>query len=468
MSGSVLIVDDEVPLVKFIERLLEREGFQTLGVHDGASAHQSMKRFFPDVALIDLRLPDADGITLLTDLRKLHPHARYIIITGHDSIRTAVEAMRRGASNYLTKPLNPDELVLAVRDAVQQRLKDEELTLLRNPGSPRTLPESGRTDAPVESRYPSQAMQSTLAQARSVAPTESIVLLLGESGSGKDFLARYIHEHSRRSQGPFFTINCAAVADEIAESELFGHEPGAFTGARGRKRGLLELAQDGTLLLNEIAELSPRLQAKLLTFLDTRSFTRVGGERQISVNARILAATNRPLEKGIETGDFREDLYYRLNVFSIKVPPLREREHDIPVLSEEILARIAVEMGLTNVPTVEPAHMDRLTRYSWPGNVRELRNVLERTLISAGTGPLDSSSFLGGATEQTWVFPVGFPTGQSIHEVVDDVKRSLIKEALHRSKGSKKEAAGLLRISRFALAHQLKALAIQECDVHTS
>ncbi|MBI5249739.1 MAG: sigma-54-dependent Fis family transcriptional regulator [Desulfomonile tiedjei] len=370
--------------------------------------------------------------------------------------------MRRGASNYITKPFNPDELILAVEDAMQRRLKDEELSLLRNAVRPSCMRKSGQGNVVLECNYPSRAMRSTFAQARSVARSESVVLMLGESGSGKDFIARYIHDHSNRSEGPFFTINCAAIAAELAESELFGHEPGAFTGAQGRKRGLLELAQDGTLVLNEIGELPPRLQAKLLTFLDTRSFTRVGGERQISVNARILAATNRPLEKDVKAGRFRTDLYYRLNVFAITVPPLRQRVEDIPVLSEQILSQLSMEMGLPTAPSIDPAAMQALVTHNWSGNVRELRNVIERTLILSGTGPMRLASLMLGENYEDWLFPVSFPTDRSIHEVADDVKRSLIKEALRRSGGSKKEAARLLRVSRFALAHQIKALAMQE------
>jgi DNA-binding NtrC family response regulator len=462
VAGSILIVDDEVQLVASIERLLRAEGYQTLGVHDGVSARHAIRDFFPDVALVDLRLPDTDGITLMTDLRDLHPGARYIIITAHESIRTAVDAMRRGASNYITKPFNPDELILSVHNAMERRLKDEELSLLRNAARPSCTRKSGPTNTVDEPDFPSKAMRSALAQARTVARTESVVLILGESGSGKDFIARYIHDHSMRSNGPFFTINCAAIAAELAESELFGHEPGAFTGAQGRKRGLLELAQDGTLVLNEIGELSPKLQAKLLTFLDTRSFTRVGGERQVSVNARILAATNRPLEEDVKTGRFRKDLYYRLHVFALTVPPLRQRAEDIPVLSEQILGQLSSEIGLHTIPEIDPAAMKALMSYSWSGNVRELRNVLERTLILSGTGPLRLSSLALGENSEDWFFPVKFPTDRSIHEVADDVKRSLIKEALHRSEGSKKEAARLLRISRFALAHQIKALATEE------
>ncbi|MBM3301276.1 MAG: sigma 54-interacting transcriptional regulator, partial [Deltaproteobacteria bacterium] len=234
---------------------------------------------------------------------------------------------------------------------------------------------------PAPEELPSAAMRATLEQVRLAAKTDALVLFLGESGAGKDYLARYLHDHSRRAGGPFFSINCAALPPELAESELFGHEPGAFTGSRGRKRGLLELAEGGTLLLNEIGDLSPQLQAKLLTFLDTQSFTRVGGEKNIAVNARLVAATNRELEREVELGTFRKDLYFRLNVFSITVPPLRERIEDLPILVNELLKALSEKIGLLEIPPVDHGAMEALVRYEWPGNVRELRNVIERALI---------------------------------------------------------------------------------------
>ena len=218
-------------------------------------------------------------------------------------------------------------------------------------------------------------------EASSAAASDGTVLLQGESGSGKDYLARWIHDHSKRALGPYFSLNCAAISRELAESELFGHERGAFTGAHGRKRGLLELAEGGTLLLNEIGELPLSLQSKLLTFLDTRSFLRVGGEKPINVNARIISATNRSLDDEVEEGRFLSALFYRINVFGITVPPLRDRIEDIPVLMEEIMSRLAVELQLTHLPYVDPAFAIALTRYDWPGNVRELRNALERALM---------------------------------------------------------------------------------------
>lgn len=309
--------------------------------------------------------------------------------------------------------------------------------------------------------YPSPAMRATLASANQAAETDSIVMLTGESGSGKDFLARYIHDRSGRSGGSFYSINCAAIARELAESELFGHESGAFTGASRRKRGLVELAEGGTLLLNEIGELQLPLQAKLLSFLDAFSFTRVGGEESLTVNARLIAATNRDLEKEVEAGRFRADLYYRLNVFAIRVPALRERLDDVPILVYQILSQLAQEMHLPILPSISPSAVDELSRYRWPGNVRELRNVIERAVILS-KGPRLSLDFLGWNKSQTtsgsWT--ITFPPRPSLPHVVQDIRRELVQEALSRADGNKQEASRLLGISRYTLRRQMKGLGL--------
>jgi transcriptional regulator with PAS, ATPase and Fis domain len=285
---------------------------------------------------------------------------------------------------------------------------------------------------------------------------------MGESGTGKDFLARYIHNRSKRSSGPFYAINCAAVPAELAESELFGHESGAFTGATRRKRGLLELAEGGTILLNEIGELSLALQAKLLAFLDTKEFTRVGGEKVVPVNARLIAASNRDLGRAVQEGRFRQDLFYRLNVLSIAIPPLRERIEDIPILVRHIGSRLAAEMQLAAPPQIDPAAIERFMRYKWPGNVRELRNVLERALILSRGRPLtlDHIGLNEGEAAET-TSKLSLPQGRSLDDFLDDIERSLLHEALERARGNKKKAAGLLGISRFALARHMKRLQIQ-------
>ncbi len=339
------------------------------------------------------------------------------------------------------------------------------------------------TQRPEE--YPSKAMQSTLSLARRTAQRASTVLLLGESGSGKDHLAKYIHHHSDNSHGPYLGLNCAAISESLAESELFGHEKGAFTGAVGRKRGMLELAEGGTLLLNEIGELPLPLQAKLLTFLDTKRFVRVGGEKEITASVRLIAATNRDLMAEVQNGRFRQDLYYRLNVVTIEVPPLRKRLEDIPILVKELLSQICREMQFHGEPTVSASTLRALTSYHWPGNVRELRNVLERALILADGQELslaglgvhwadDSScadrnqssagsrSATGGLlnTAGDHVSELRYQPGRLLQDVTDEITKAFCTEALRFANGNKKQAARALGISRDSLYRHMKKFGI--------
>ena len=344
-------------------------------------------------------------------------------------------------------------------------LRDADGTIVGIYGISRDVTERKRTvpgQRPIAEAYPSHAMKTALHQARLAAATDSIVLLQGESGSGKDYVARWIHDHSRRAPGPYFAVNCAAIARDLAESELFGHERGSFTGAHGRKRGLLELAEGGTLLLNEIGELTLSLQSKLLTFLDTRSFMRVGGEKSITVNARIIAATNRSLDKEVVEGRFLSPLLYRLNVFAITVPPLRDRIEDIPVLVEEIMSRLAKELQLTSLPVIDPASVAALAGYDWPGNVRELRNVLERSLMLSDGRNLNVALPSIAASHQSWTHASSFPIHkQTLHDVTDGVIKSLCVEALRRCEGNKRHAARMLGISRDSLYRHMKRFGIE-------
>ncbi len=318
------------------------------------------------------------------------------------------------------------------------------------------LKKARRAHAPISLEYPSAAMGTLLAEARRAAQTDAIVLVLGESGSGKDHFSRWIHDHSRRSNGPFFSVNCAAIPGELAESELFGHEAGAFTGARARRRGLLELAEGGTLLLNEIGELTLPLQSKLLSFLDTRSFVRVGGEKSISVNARIIAATHRDLELEVSRERFLNPLWYRLNVLSINVPPLRERREDMPVLVKELLPRLCEDMNVDTEPRVSHETMIRLQAYHWPGNVRELRNVLERALMISD-GPELTVAFPNAiAQSNDWSFTVSPAQGKNLDHIIDLVTCSLCTEVLRICKGNRIEASRQLGISRTALYRLMK------------
>lgn len=311
--------------------------------------------------------------------------------------------------------------------------------------------------------YQSAAMRETLEKARYAAARDSIVLLHGESGTGKDYVAQWIHGHSSRASGPFFAINCAALPQELAESELFGHEPGAFTGARARKRGLLELAEGGTILLNEVGELSLALQSKLLTFLDTRSFLRVGGEKRISIHARLMAATHRDLEKEVAQGRFLPALFYRLNVFSVHVPALRERREDFSMLVEEIMSFLASEMQLTEIPAIDSETINCLTTYRWPGNVRELRNVLERSLMLWDKGPFRVVLPESDPEDREWRYTICFPADGTLSSLTGELTAAVCREALRRAGGNKTEAAERLGISRYTLYRHMKSLGIA-CD----
>ena len=461
MIGSVLIVDDERQLTEYLARILAKKGFDVALAHNASEARRMMASRFPDVAIIDLKLPDADGLELMRSLIPEYPQTGFIVVTAYGSIKSAVESTRLGALDYLTKPFEPEELILTIRNALRsEALKDEVRRLrsqLRGSVPPSRSP-GGTGGAP----YPSAAMRETLELASRAAKQDGIVLLLGESGSGKDYLARMIHRASSRAEGPFFFINCAAVAREIAESELFGHEPGAFTGTRGRKRGMLELAREGTIFLDEIGEMDLALQAKLLSFLDTRTFMRVGGERPISIDTRIIAATNRDLFGEVEAGRFRKDLFYRINVMPIVVPPLRERKEDLPRLVEEMLAALTSGMRASGTVGITEAGMAKLATYSWPGNVRELRNVLERALISCDGDRIDARDLNLPDESGDWSYLVRFPEeGKTLQEVTRETAREVVSEALRRS-GSKSAAARLLGISRHSLNYQLRVLGLTD------
>jgi DNA-binding NtrC family response regulator len=447
LPTSVLIVDDDQRLRCMVEQYLARKGFGVVTADSCAAAREQAARSAPDIVLLDLELPDGHGTDLLRELRGSLPHTQFIMITGFGSIRSAIETTREGASDYLTKPFRLHELSTAINSALDKlRLRDE-VDALRAISADGSRPTS----------YPSAAYRKLLTECKRAAETDGIVLLLGESGSGKDRVARWIHNHSARQDGSYFAINCAAVAPELAESELFGHEAGAYTGARGRKRGMVELANDGTLLLNEVGELDLALQSKLLTFLDTRTFIRVGGERKITISARVLAATNRDLQAEVAAGRFRSDLFYRLNVFPIRVPTLRERPEDIPLLVQETLAALGSEVGRHAKMSREG--LERLNAYHWPGNVRELRNVLERALILAEDGVIQTHHILLQETD-SWRVVVSLPDeGVDLHDLTRDVARQVVLEALRRTK-TKQQAADLLGLTRHALNYQLTRLGI--------
>jgi len=371
--AGILIVDDERGIREFLAEALRDAGHETIEAADGAAAAGLLRGRAFDLMITDLRMPGSpDGMELLRLARADEPNMEVIVLTAYGTVETAVEAMKLGAFDYLQKPISsPSELRLVVARALERR------SLL-------ALKDRSAREAPAMPplSYGDPAMDSVLRALERVAPTHSTVLLLGESGTGKEIAARTLHQRSPRCDGPFLPVNCAAISESLMESEIFGHEKGAFTGASSARRGRLELADSGTLFLDEIAELRPSLQAKLLRVLQDRRFERVGGTRTIEVDVRWIAATNRDIEAMVEAGDFREDLYHRLAVFPIRLPPLRERARDILPLTAALLARICAELGRPTLH-LDPEAQSRIQAETWPGNIRELANALERAAILA-------------------------------------------------------------------------------------
>ena len=388
--ARILIVDDEDGIRKVLRQLLEYEGHEVRTAGGGGEAITVFEEFEPDVTFLDVKMARMDGLEVLMRLRASDPDAIIIMISGHGTIETAVEATRRGAYDFLEKPLDTDRILVTLRNALQQRGLAQENARLRDE---------------VESRYEivgsSFAIRALLDRIEKVAPTDARVLITGENGTGKELVARAIHRLSTRAEGPFVEVNCAAIPAELIESELFGHVKGSFTGAFADRSGKFEQADGGTLFLDEIGDMSPAAQAKVLRALQEGVITRVGGERPIRVDVRVIAATNKDLKQEIARGRFREDLYFRLNVVPIHVPPLRERRDDIPMLIRHF-ARIAVERQRLPDRKFSQGAIERLCAMDWPGNVRELRNTVERLLILARgqeITPADVDRMVGVASE---------------------------------------------------------------------
>ena len=373
MPRTILIADDEQGVRSSLQRLLEFESYRVVTASDGPAALAAVRDRSIDLALLDIKMPGMDGLEVLAQLHTDQPQLPVVIISGHGTIQTAVEATRLGAFDFVEKPIDADRLLLVIRNGLaQRRLLKENVTLKA----------AVRQRTQIVGQHPE--IQRILETIRKVAPANARVLIMGENGTGKEMVARALHELSPRADEPFVEVNCAAIPEELIESELFGHERGAFTGAVGRRVGKFELADGGTLFLDEVGDMSLNAQAKVLRVLQESVFERVGGTETMRVDVRVIAATNKDLLKASREGTFREDLYYRLNVVPITVPPLRERSSDIPLLVEYFLQQTARELG--QAPRkVARAAMDRLRDYAWPGNVRELKNLVERMVIlSAG------------------------------------------------------------------------------------
>src|SRR5438093_3783970 len=370
--GTVLVVEDEAYVRASLGELLGARGFDVILAASATEAHDQLARAPVDLVLTDLKMPGADGLELVRRLHAASPNLPVLVLTGHGTIASAVECIKAGAADYILKPADPDALELALVRALERRALEREVSYLRRTGA-----------EPVDAATPlgnSPAWLKALQNVRAAAPTGAAVLLLGESGTGKELLARMIHRLSPLSRGPYVRVNCAAVPLEMWESEYFGHRKGAFTGATSDRDGWFRLAHQGTLFMDEVGAMPLAAQAKILRALQDGEFHRVGDEQPTRVDVRVVAATNSNLEEEVKTGRFRQDLYYRLNVLRIDLPPLRNRREDIPLLASAFLLEIAAQLGRP-VPILRAGAMAELAGYPWPGNVRELRNVLERTLI---------------------------------------------------------------------------------------
>lgn len=421
-------------------KTLTRAGYQTL---EGGTVEEAKQRIVneePDIVLLDINLPDGNGIDVLKWARGSFPEMMFIMITARGRVSDAVDAMRSGAHDYLEKPIDMESLVEHVNRVRETVELKRELSRLSQAGS------TEKASIVAESSPMTEAVRLARAGAESGAQT---ILLLGESGSGKDLMARFIHEHSHRAAKPFMVINCAAVPENLLESELFGFEKGAFTDAKNQKKGILELANEGTVFLDEIGEMKPSMQSKLLRVLEDWTFKRVGGTRDIKVDVRVIAATNQDLGEMVNAKEFREDLYYRFNVFPIEIPPLRKRPEDIAALAQHFVTVYNAKFGKKILGFTKEA-MDSLTSYPWPGNVRELRNVIERAMILQAEPQISSLDFLLKKTgvESQDLLPGILPLA--------DAEKILIQRALAQTHGNVVQAARLLRISRDKLRYKIK------------
>jgi len=448
---TILIVEDEAKMRRLLELNLADDGFQTLSAEDAETGLKLLQNGSVDLVLTDLKLPGMNGLEFLHDVKRFNAALPVIVMTAFGTVETAVEAMKAGAGDYVLKPFSMEEIRIVVHKELDvRRLRDENRSL--------------REALQHRYRHPnvvarSAKMQAVLSAVERVAPTNSTVLLGGESGVGKDLIARAIHEKSRRASGPFIKINSTAIPESLLESELFGYEKGAFTGASSSKPGKFDLADKGTLFLDEIGDVPPATQVKLLRVLQEREFERLGGTRTIKVDVRLVAATNRDLRAALEEGTFREDLYYRLNVVPIDIPPLREHKEDVPELANLFLSRFAKDSE-KKITGISPDALQILVNHYWPGNVRELQNVIERASALAAGPVLQASdvhldSHRSKPAEPTQAL---LPEGMTLEQWEDE----MIREALRRANGNKSQAARTLGLSRNALRYRLSKIGIRD------
>lgn len=438
---KILILDDERSFMLLLTRILEDTGYTVRGFTDPIEALKVVDLYSPNLIITDLKMPGMDGIKFMEEVRKRNAVTDFIMITAFATVDTAVSAMKKGAFDYITKPLrDPEQLRITVSKVYEKQRLSEENELLKA--------EAFHGMPPVEIVF--AGIENIFRDIKDVAPTDATVMLYGETGTGKTLIAKIIHSLSGRT-GPFVDINCAAIPENLLESELFGYERGAFTGALSQKKGRFELATDGTIFLDEVSEMSPFLQAKFLKVLQDKTFERLGSLSTIKTNARVIAATNRDLKKLVADNRFREDLFYRLNVFPVNIPPLRERKEHIPVIANYLLKVISPRLG-KEIKTISDSDMERLTNYAWPGNIRELENVIERSIIISRGNQL--------------VLPDLEPLGEDMRDAqkmngdLKTIERAAIENALSKTKGNRKKTAEILGISLRTLQYKIKEYGI--------
>lgn len=450
MTGErILVVDDEKLIRQYLEALLTEEGFDVILADTAAAAREAAMQHAPDAAILDLRLPDGDGMTLLKEFLEADPDMATLMLSAHGDIETAVEAVKLGAYTFLEKPPKTEVLLTTLAHALEARSLKRTVSGLRRQAGWQL---SGIT---IIGRSP--AMRDVVDFIAKVATSDSsTVLILGESGVGKEVVAQAIHAHGTRAKFPFLEINCTALPESLLESELFGHEKGAFTDAHQRKQGLLELADRGTVLLDEIGDLPPGAQAKLLRFLETRTFKRVGGIRDISVDVRIIAATNRDLDQAVQDRSFRPDLFYRLNVIPLAISPLRDRPEDIEPLAQHFLNHFST--SLRRPPrTISRTAVAVLERYGWPGNVREVRNVMERITILEEEPEIKPEHLPDELRPGARVADLGLGVQLPAAGVdLEELEKDLLRQALERTRGNRTRAAQLLSLSRDTLRYRIE------------
>jgi DNA-binding NtrC family response regulator len=449
-KARVLVVDDEPIALKNLERALEREGYEVTAAASGQGALKLLRAHAFDVVLTDLKMEKVDGLQVLQRCRELDPDAEVILVTGYASVDTAIEAIKRGAYHYVAKPFKLDEVRNVVREAAAKVALKKENRRLRESVA-------GLSDR-VEIVTRDPGMLRVLDTARDVTQTDCNVLVTGESGTGKELVARYIHRHSRRAGATFLAVNCGAFTEELLSSELFGHEKGAFTGAAAQKKGLVEMADGGTLFLDEVTEMSPAMQVRLLRVLQEQELLRVGGTRPIRVDVRFVAATNRDVQEAVASGAFRQDLYYRLNVVTLALPPLAARRDDVPILAHHFLGKHARRMG-KQVDELSAEALRVLAEYGFPGNVRELENIVERGVALAKGRTLEVSHLPEDVRRMTLKV---FRRDAGRMPSLEDQEKDYIRWVLEQVDGNRSRAAAVLGIDRVSLWRKLKRYGLEE------